>query len=56
MDYDFKATWSDAWNYCCLYDMKLVTVETSTRHACLTKFLKGFEINEEIIASDLSVN
>jgi hypothetical protein len=41
----FKATWNEAWNYCCLYDMQLVTVHTSTRRACLTKFLRGFVEN-----------
>jgi Lectin C-type domain len=34
-------TWSDAWNYCCSFDMKLVSVETTMRHACLSKFAKS---------------
>jgi hypothetical protein len=45
----FKATWTEAWNYCALYDMQLVTIDTSTRQACLTKFLRGLKKNKNKI-------
>jgi hypothetical protein len=36
-------TWIEAWNYCCSFDMQLVSIETTLRHACLSKFAKSLK-------------
>jgi len=36
-----KANWHDAWNYCCTFGMKLLTVDTVSKHGCLSKLSKS---------------
>jgi len=35
-----QATWQDAWDYCCSFGMKLLSVDSTSKHACLTKLTR----------------
>jgi hypothetical protein len=36
-----QATFQEAWGFCCGYEMKLLAVDSSKKHACLTKLSKS---------------
>jgi hypothetical protein len=36
-----QATFQEAWGFCCGFDMKLLAVDSSQKHACLTKLSKS---------------